>query len=1108
MPRLPLRASSVRSAPAGPLRAGPLRAGSLRAGLAIAFALSVLGACSPSDEGAGTPADPRPQARVEGAAAEGELPQSASTSPASGALPQTSSTAQPDRVFTFHAAELPAWYDELKRRVDPAQDGWGTEILARVARQTFEAGLVQQHRSQPSMLLESLGQGFRCGPLAPRELETRRDTSTGRVRVADFPALEGSALEADLAQELELLLEPFQNSPDLRVMAHVVQAHETSETGFAGRVLLRLAGESGGGNLQVNARWRFAWSVDVDQRRLFLTELAAERHEEVLLPTPPFAELTEHVLGATPFAAREQYLGAVEFDRRYDRTAQLAGVYLGMHGMAVGDVDGDGLEDVYVGRQAGNPNLLLLQQPDGTVRDGASAAEVDFLDDTAGVLIVDLDGDGARELLMGRGNDVVIAWNDGSGSFPRRSVLEGQGGEQVYSLCAADADGDGDLDLYATRYVTGGVAGGVPTPYHDANNGARNFYWRNDGDGFVLATAEVGLDVHNTRFSLAAMWEDFDDDGDPDLYVVNDFGQNSLFQNEGGHFTDIAAEVGAWDMAAGMGISTADVDLDGDIDAYVTNMFTAAGRRVTAHPRFLGQRSIEESAGYEHHTQGNSLLLNRGDGSFDDATQRSGSAPGGWAWGAMFTDFDGDGLQDLVVPNGFITGRDSTDLEGFFWRCVVAISPPAPPATEAYANAWSAVSALGQAENYSWNGRERNYAYWNQSGGLFVDASAATGLDYLDDARVACALDWDGDGAQDLWLKNRTAPLLRFLRGTTPPQAWIRFELAGVGKNRDAVGAKVVVRAGEVEHRRSVHAGEGYLGSSSLRLSFGLGRHPGPVDVRVTWPDGKLEEHPGLATGALYRIAVGGAPERVEGRAPSPLAEVRGRRLPARLPEGAEQRTDGAPERVARVPLLDTMPLGGADLPDFDTPGAKVSDHTGRALLILVWGTWSDASRALLEELGQRGDELERARLDVHPISMDSVRDEEALKAWIEGLGLAETGGRLDRLSRVLFEMVLFESLGSHDDIELPVGFLVDEAGDLVALYLTHVDFDTLLADVALSRAGLGQPGDRWRTALTGGRWVDRGPERALGKLRSYLRKAGFRDLVREIKLEQQARGE
>jgi len=985
-------------------------------------------------------------------------------------------------VFASRYAPLGPWYAELAARVDPLapSDPWRTEALADLFRRLLLSGLLAAQGSGTSRF------GELCTP--ETRLETRLRPAALENLAGGDPRVKTGRLEREPAvgpepvlAALRELAAPHAGGGAPRCEAWFTAAWSPTPETFELRGSLRLATDRGAGSLQTNlaleARLR------IDGKRILLERLAARDFVEVESDPRPFEELTDHVLADATWLDD----GATQRAGRTDRLVVYTDVYLGMHGLAVGDVDGDGLEDVYVARQGGLPNLLLRHLPDGRARDVAAEAGVDFLDDTGGVLIVDLDGDGARDLALGIADEVAILWNDGRGSFPSSVRLRGGSRDRVYSLSAADADGDGDLDLYDTRYFSGEYGGGAPTPYHDAHNGARNSFWRNDGRrGFADATDQVGLGQGNDRFSLTSVWDDFDDDGDLDLYVVNDFGPNNLYANEGGRFRDVAEELGLGDMAAGMGIGVADVDLDGRIDLLVSNMFSAPGARVTAHEKFMPHAPPDVLRAYQRHTRGNSLLARADSGRWIDVTDAASVAPGGWAWGAIFCDVENDGLADVLVPNGFTTNRDPRDLASFFWRVVVNASPAAPPSSEAYLNTWRAITRLAQAEGFSWSGHERNYAYLNLGGRRFADASAALGLDTEDDGRSAVRVDWDGDGREDLWVKNRTAPLVRFWRNVHPAAgSSLALELVGRPPNTGAVGARVEVRAGGTRHLRTVHAGEGYLAGPSLRLHFGLGAATRADEVRVRWPDGSTTTYADLPAAGLWRVRQDGSPPERVAHPAGALAGAAGRTRPTVI---------GEPD--ARVVALERLPYSSLPLARYDAPAGAVRDHAGEPLLVVLFGSWDERAGERLAALRA----LPESGVAVHPLSLDGPRDEAYARELARAAGLPESGGRADRRTHALLELALQAILPAYDDLPLPIGFLFDPHGALCVVYVGALDA-RLVADDA-RRAALELPADAGRltTAITGGRWLRPAPGRPLQAAIEHLRRErGEDELAAEL---------
>ena len=248
-------------------------------------------------------------------------------------------------------------------------------------------------------------------------------------------------------------------------------------------------------------------------------------------------------------------------------------------------------------------------------------------------------------------------------------------------LSAADFNLDGKLDLYVGIYGPDDllndrrgslVVGGENHLLYDSNAGGSNHLFRNQVQAdewiFVDETDQSGVDQNNHRFTLAASWDDFDNDGDQDLYVANDYGRNNLFRNDqtpngSRRFVDIASNANVEDQAAGMSVSWGDYDRDGWMDLYVGNMWSAAGKRVTLQPRFNDGMASDVSSAYRRFARGNTLFRNSGAGTMADTSEESGAMLGRWAWASPYVDINNDGWEDIFVANGYLSGTpDSGDL--------------------------------------------------------------------------------------------------------------------------------------------------------------------------------------------------------------------------------------------------------------------------------------------------------------------------------------------------------------------------------------------------------------------------------------------------------------
>jgi tetratricopeptide (TPR) repeat protein len=563
----------------------------------------------------------------------------------------------------------------------------------------------------------------------------------------------------------------------------------------------------------------------------------------------------------------------------------------GNNGIAVGDIDGDGRDEVYVCQPAGLPNKLF-QWRDGRLVDITAAAGVDLLDDTSSALFLDLRNLGRQDLVVLRGSGPILFLNDGKGRFRLapdafRFANAPQGG--FTGMAAADYDGDGRLDIYMCCYsfFQSEAQFRYPAPYFDARNGPPNFLFRNrlaaDGTGyFEDVTRAVGLDENNDRFSFAPAWCDYDGSGWPSLYVANDFGRNNLYKNSGGKFRDVAAAAGVEDIGPGMSACWFDSSGDGRPDLYVANMWTAAGQRVVRSPKF----PFPLDAAWIGHTKGNSLYRNLGDGRFSSEGAARGVEMGRWGWAADAADFDNDGKPELFLTCGMLSGPKKPDLMGFFWRQVVAKTPASATASAVYENGWNAINQFIR-EGYSWNGHEAN-VFYVPDGAAYRDASAESGLNFSGDSRAFAITDFDGDGCLDVVVKSRLGPQLRLFQNRCGQGAErVGVRLIGTRSNRDAIGAKVTV-AGQTKW---VSAGSGYLAQHTKIMYFAV---TGPAQADIVWPSGERQVS-GVSSGAVWEVVEGGQAAR--GRA---FAEVR--------LAGKEARFDNAP-RLHDTWLQDPVPL-------------------------------------------------------------------------------------------------------------------------------------------------------------------------------------------------------
>lgn len=602
--------------------------------------------------------------------------------------------------------------------------------------------------------------------------------------------------------------------------------------------------------------WRITWREQEPEKFEPLDEARTFSRQKL------FEDATARLFGSTN-SFQEQLLRGIPYWRSRLDSACGIDVY-GQNGIAVGDIDNDGFDEIYVCQPGGLPNRLYRRGPAGAMRDITESAGVGLLDNCSSALFADFRNVGLQDLVVLAARPLYFL-NRGDGSFELKAGLfrfAGPPRGAFTGMAAADYDGDGRVDLYLCSYIYFHSEDqySYPAPYHDSTGGPPNFLFQNrlaeDGSGsFEDVTAAVGLDQNNDRYSFAAAWCDYDSDARPELYVANDFGRNNLYRFDGERFRDIAEESGVSDIGPGMSASWLDYDGDGRPDLYVTNMWTAAGQRIVEDPAFslVAENGLDEE--FRRHTKGNSLYRNRGDGSFEETGAQEHVEMGRWSWAGEGLDFDCDGVPELYITAGMITNSSPEDMAGFFWRRVAAQSGPDASPAKLYEDGWNALNQFIR-EDKSWNGREPN-VFYARRGKRYFDFSGISGLDFAEDSRSFAATDLDGDGRLDLLLKNRMAPQVRAFRNRSfGTNRCLALSLRGVRSNRDGIGAWVTIEFEGGKTSQGLNAGSGYLCQHTKRLHFGLGKAT-RARATVRWPSGAVETIEDLEAEHLYEIVEG-----------------------------------------------------------------------------------------------------------------------------------------------------------------------------------------------------------------------------------------------------------
>ena len=502
-------------------------------------------------------------------------------------------------------------------------------------------------------------------------------------------------------------------------------------------------------------------------------------------------------------------------------------------GAGFADIDNDGDLDLYIVNIPGpftdsfsqtekSKNMLYRNNGNGTFTDITESAKVGDTGYGMGCVFADYNGDGYVDLYVTNYGDNVLYRNNGDSTFTDVTQIAGVGCP-LWSTGAsfADYDGDNDLDLYVCNYVnydlekfqqqkeeslqSGKLVPNAlnPTVFEPQDN----VLYRNNGDEtFTDVTENAGVTAHGGR-SMQAIFSDFDEDNDMDLYVANDTSENHIYRNDGnGTFTDVSAESWAADFRGSMGLAAGDYDADGDIDLFISHWIDqeyvlyrnllkedAPANRIPNRIRF-----VDESY--------SSMIA--------EVTLKE------IGWGTALFDYDNDGDLDIFVANG------------------------------------STFQELNQPEILI---PQHNQLFRNEGDGTFSDVSKSTGIRNipLRVSRGAAFGDYDNDGDVDIFIVNNyDEPTLLRNNASSLKNSnnWLQVDLNETGKNRNAIGAKVLLKTSDSTLIQEIYAGDSYMSSNSFIAEFGLGKTKQVQMLQVIWTDGKKQTVKDIAVNQLIKI--------------------------------------------------------------------------------------------------------------------------------------------------------------------------------------------------------------------------------------------------------------
>ena len=537
-------------------------------------------------------------------------------------------------------------------------------------------------------------------------------------------------------------------------------------------------------------------------------------------------------------------------------------------GVAVGDINNDGLQDIYF---TGNmtSSKLYLNKGQWKFEDITEKANVVTSTWASGAAMVDINQDGFKDIYISVGGNRttpeseranILFINNGDLTFTEQAEKYGLN-DKGYGVQSSffDYDLDGDLDMYLLRNSFVSYSRNASKPKVVNGEAASNDkLFRNNGDlTFTDVTKDAGILIEG--FGLGVTVSDFNDDGWPDIYVSNDFITNDLLwiNNQDGTFTNLASRYLKHQTFNGMGNDVADYNNDGLVDIAVVDMLPEDNKRWKLTPRGNGYDEFEHglSVGYEPQYVRNTLQLNNGNGTFSEIGQLAGVEATEWSWSILFADYDNDGLKDLFITNGY--GKDITNLD-FIMYGDETQNMGLPTADKEQRQA-----LLNELPGI----KIHNYIYKNNGDLTFSDESASWGMTEPTFSNGAAYADFDNDGDLDLVVNNidGEASLLQSTANNKKNQSnYLRIAFDGPEKNWEGFGTKVYLKTKGTLQYQYFSPFRGYLSSVEPFLHFGLSQNNIVDSLEIIWPDGKYQLLTKVNTNQLIKVSYKDADKRPE----------------------------------------------------------------------------------------------------------------------------------------------------------------------------------------------------------------------------------------------------